>query len=84
MVSLRLDAGAGFVSQATRFARALGLVLFVLLLGTATSRGQSTQGSILGNVADPVGAVVPGVAIEVNSQETGLVESTDRIQKVFI
>ncbi len=43
---------------------------------SAAAQSQSTTGNIEGRVADPNGAVVPGVAIKVTNQDTGFAKTT--------
>jgi hypothetical protein len=53
------------------------IVMFaVCLLGIASSRAQSIQGSILGTVKDVAGAVVPGAAVSLTSVEEGSIRTT--------
>jgi outer membrane receptor protein involved in Fe transport len=58
-------------------ARVSTLVLALLLVFAAVLAGQvGTQGSILGVVTDPSGAVVPAADVSVKHQETGLERTT--------
>jgi Carboxypeptidase regulatory-like domain/TonB-dependent Receptor Plug Domain len=60
------------------FPTLLGRFFSLFILGAAVSGwGQATSGSIVINVRDPQGALVPQASIEVTSQETGLVNKTD-------
>ncbi|MEX2301702.1 MAG: carboxypeptidase-like regulatory domain-containing protein [Bryobacterales bacterium] len=49
---------------------ALRLVLAGLLL-TAVALGQTGQGTLTGTVTDPTGAIIPGVSIAINNENTG-------------
>lgn len=60
-----------FPSPPSRF-----FCLFMLWAAVA-GWGQATSGSIVVNVRDPQGALIPQASVEVASQETGLV---DRIE----
>ncbi|WP_348262263.1 TonB-dependent receptor [Telmatobacter sp. DSM 110680] len=58
--------------------RILGRFFYLYMLLAAVSVwGQATSGSIVVNVRDPRGALVPQASVEVTSQETGLVERTE-------
>lgn len=52
------------------------MTFMLLLLGSSTAFGQSSTGSIAGNVVDPAGAVVPGAEIVVVNQATGIAAET--------
>ena len=54
------------------------LTVATILLSSAItiSQSQSTTGNIEGRVADPNGAVVPGVTITATNQDTGFSKST--------
>ena len=75
MTLAHFRADSGLRSRVYPFAVLVGLVL-LLSLGVGRLHGQTTQGSILGNVTDQAGAVVPGVEIEVKSQETNFARKT--------
>ena len=49
------------------------LILLVILITamSAFAQSQSTTGNIEGRVADPNGAVVPGVSVTAKNQDTG-------------
>ncbi len=51
------------------------LVASLFLIGTALGQSQSTTGNIEGRVVDPNGAAVPGIAVTVKNQDTGLAKS---------
>jgi Carboxypeptidase regulatory-like domain len=51
-------------------------ILFVIALTSAHSWGQSTEGSILGTVKDPAGAVIPDAAITLMNTDEGVVRTT--------
>lgn len=57
----------------------LGAVLIAAFLAVPELTAQVLYGSIVGNVTDPNGAVVPGASVTASNQETGasLSESTD-------
>ena len=58
-----------------RFAPVVGLLCVLLLLlplAPARAQSQSTGGQIEGTVSDEAGGVLPGVAVTVRNQETGL------------
>jgi hypothetical protein len=46
-------------------------VVFAMALMAGTAMGQAESGTIIGKVADPNGAVVPGAAITLKSVNTG-------------
>src|SRR5260370_38281731 len=50
-------------------------VILLSLLAAGSIWAQATFGSITGTVTDPAGGLVPQAAIQVTSQETGLVKS---------
>ncbi len=50
------------------------LILTTLLCGSVF--GQTVSGSLMGTVTDPANAVVPGVQVQLTSQDTGAVRST--------
>ena len=75
MTLAHFRADSGQRSRLYPIAVLVGLVL-LLSLGVSRLHGQTTQGSILGNVTDQAGAVVPGVEIEVKSQETNFARKT--------
>jgi hypothetical protein len=53
------------------------LVLFAIIGGTANlAHGQVLYGSLVGNVTDPNGAVVPGAAVTATNQNTGVAKTT--------
>jgi Carboxypeptidase regulatory-like domain len=55
-----------------------GRFFSLFILGAAVSGwGQATSGSIVINVRDPQGALIPQASVEVTSRETGLVNRTD-------
>jgi hypothetical protein len=49
---------------------AITTLSLVILFGGASLLGQTTNGSIVGNVKDPSGAVLPGVTITVSNEDT--------------
>ena len=49
----------------------IGLLLFMAL--TAPAFGQSTYATVSGTVADPSGAVLPGVSVTATNTGTGVV-----------
>ena len=54
-----------------------GLVTILLILAVAGfARAQTTTGSILGDITDPSGAVLPGVTVRVTSTTTGATRET--------
>jgi len=66
-------------------AKYIGLLWLVALLGVLSSRawGQSTQGSILGNVTDPTGAFVPGAQIEAKNEMNNFIRKTTSNEEGF-
>jgi hypothetical protein len=50
-------------------------LILSLFLTAGSMPAQATFGTIVGTVTDPAGAVVPNAAVQVTSQETGLVKS---------
>ena len=53
-----------------------GLLLFLLILVSATSLSAQTAGQVSGHVADPTGAVVPEAKITLTNVATGTVRTT--------
>lgn len=54
----------------------LGLVLFMALASTEAFAQGGATGAIAGSVKDPSGAAVPGAAVEIVNQATGVTERT--------
>jgi len=50
----------------------LGFVLVFLLASATTSQAQNAQGTIVGHVTDPSGAVVPGAKVAITDINTGV------------
>src|SRR5258706_9279216 len=63
----------------------ISLLWLVVVLASMSSFawGQSTQGSILGNVTDPSGAFVPGAQIEARNEANNFVRKTTSNEQGF-
>src|SRR5947208_14872398 len=51
----------------------LCLTITTLLLVAVCVYGQATSGSVIGTVADPAGAIIPGAKVTITSQERGTI-----------
>jgi hypothetical protein len=59
-----------------RILAGLFALLLVIVLAPGVARGQVLYGSLIGNVTDPQGSVVPGAKVEVTNTQTGAVKNT--------
>jgi hypothetical protein len=57
--------------------RVLALTLFLSALSVSILTAQTFRGTLLGTVADPTGAVIPGAAISVKNMDTGIERTTE-------
>jgi outer membrane receptor protein involved in Fe transport len=69
----RVEIRNGSSSQYLYFLAALGCVLLLL---AAVAMGQSTTGTLRGQVLDPQGATIANAKIKITNQETGVVSNT--------
>ncbi len=58
-----------------RLLAALAAVAVLSTLGASSAFAQATTGELTGRIADPAGAVVPGVTVTLRNLETGLVRT---------
>ena len=63
--------------------RGLLPLITVLVLLSPRAWGQSTQGSILGDITDPTGAVVPGAQVEARNESTNFTRNTVTNERGF-
>src|SRR5215208_303544 len=55
--------------------RSMPYFTIAILLAALNGYGQATSGSLMGTVADPAGAAIPGAKLTITSQERGTVST---------
>src|SRR5438105_4570756 len=58
------------------FWQLLWMILVLSCVLCAPLRAQNSQGTILGHVTDPTGAVVPGASVKLTNAATGIVKTS--------
>ena len=63
-------------SNGSRFAIIAGFILLLMCFSTLTASAQVLYGTLIGNVTDPSGAIVPNAKVDALNVQTGVTKST--------